>query len=110
MRGLKDMAFSKFQTAEGTLRKVGTDNFGNTTNLETYPCGVDPVFGFKRGFDKDGETISGKTTILDGLPELDLSHKQWELDYNGNSYNIEDLVPFPPIGSNEPSHYEIMIR
>jgi len=103
------MSFSPFQTATGTLRKVGTDNLGNKTNLETYTVNLDPVFGFKRGFDRDGEHITGKTTVLDGLPELDLSHNKWELDYNDNTYLVNDLVPFPAIGSNEPEFYEVIL-
>ena len=103
------MAFSVFQTATGTLRKVSTDNFGNKTNVASYTVNVDPVFGFKRGFDRDGEQVTGKTTVLDGLPELDLSHNQWELDYKNNTYLVNDLVPFPAIGSNEPEHYEVML-
>ena len=109
MQGFKYMEFNVFQTATGTLRKVSTDNFGNKTNVETYTVNVDPAFGFKHGFDRDGQRITGKSTVLDGLPEIDISHRQWELDYNGNTYRIEDLVPYPAIGSNKPQHYEVML-
>lgn len=103
------MSFSAFQTASGTLRKIDTDNFGDPVVLAEYPVDLDPVFGFKRGFNREGEQITGKSTTLDGLPQLDLSHLKWELDYKGNTYKVEDLVPFPKIGSNEPEHYEVLL-
>lgn len=103
------MSFNIFQTDVGVLRKVGVDNFGNKTNLAVYDCMVDPVFGFKRGFSRDGEQITGKSTVIDGVPELDLSHRQWELDFKGNTYRVHDFVPYPRIGSNEPEHYEVML-
>ena len=104
------MAFDIFQSDTGVLRKIGSDEFGTETDLESYDCMVDPVFGFKRSFDRDGEQIQGKTTVLDGLPELDLSHRKWRLDYKGNTYRVEDFVPFPAIGSNKPNHYEVLLR
>lgn len=103
------MSYDEFQTDTGTLRKIVTDNFGDPSVDASYSCRVDPVFGFKRGFNREGEQITGKTTVLDDLPTLDLSHRKWRLDYNGNEYNVEDLTPVPEIGSNVPNHYEVML-
>ena len=110
MRGFSLMAFDIFQTESATLRKVGVDNFGNVTNLESYSCRIDPTLGKEVRFDKDGEQVRGRDTVLDGLPELDQTHDRWELDFRGRKYNVERLTGMPAIGSNKPQHYEVLLR
>lgn len=104
------MIYDAFQTATGTLQQIDTDEFGDEVVVNSFPCQVDPVFGFRRGFNEQNEQITGRTTILDGLPEIDLSHRRGKLQYEGNEYQIEDLTPFPSIGSNVPDHYEVMLQ
>lgn len=104
------MRFSAFQTETATLRKVGIDNFGDTTDLETYECRIDPTLGKSVTFDKDGEQVRGRETVLDDLPELDLNHDRWELDFRGRKYNVEELTPMPKIGETKPQHYEVLLR
>lgn len=103
------MSFSQFQTAEGTLRKVGTDNFGDTTTIETYECRIDPTLGKEVRFDNEGEQVRGRQTVLDGLPELDQTHDRWELDFRGKTYHVEKLTGFPAIGRRESEHYEVTL-
>lgn len=104
------LSYGKYQTGTGVLRQIGTGPGGDEFDIDTFACRVDPVFGFKTAFTQNNEQITGKTTILDGLPEIDLSHRRWKLDYNGNSYVVADLVPFPLPGTNVPSHYEVMLQ
>ena len=104
------MSFAIFQTESATLQKIGTDKFGNRTILESYNCRIDPTLGKEIRFDKDGEQVRGRDTVLDGLPELDQTHDRWELDFRGRTYNVERLTGYPAIGSNKPDHYEVLLR
>ena len=104
------MSFSVFQTESATLRKVGTDAYGDVSTIESYPCSIDPTLGKEVRFDSEGEQVRGRETVLDDLPEIDLNHDRYEVDFRGRTYIVERLTGFPAIGGTKPQHYEVLLR
>lgn len=103
------MEFKAFQTATATMKKIEKDGFGDETVTDSFSVDIDPVFGWKRGYDTDGEQVTGKTTIISAHDSIDVAHTNWKLEYNGSTYTISDMVPFYSIGGNVLEHVEVML-
>jgi len=107
------MAFSIFQTATGTLKKITTDYTGDETVSGSFSVNVDPVFGYKRVHTDENEEITGLKTVItsDSLEDdFDFTHRNWKIEYQGKDYQIESPVPFYTVGSNKLEHVEVVLR
>jgi hypothetical protein len=100
--------FSAFMTATGTMNKITTNAKMDRIVSESIQVKVDPVFGNKFWFDGRGEKTSGQTTVIEG--NVDASHRNWELVYQNTTYQVADIKAVPGIGSNDPQHFELVLR
>ena len=106
------MTFTDFQSESATVRKIGTDRYGDESTLDTFTVEIDPVFGFKRVFSKENEEITGRSTIITATnlqSKFDLTHTNWKLDYNGRTHNIEQVTPFYTIGTTRLEFLELVL-
>lgn len=103
------MPFNAFQSATATMKKIDKDGYGDETETASFSVDIDPVFGWKRGYNTDGEQVTGKTTIISAHDSIDVAHTNWKLEYNGKEYIIKDMVPFYSIGGNVLEHVEVML-
>lgn len=104
------MAYSEFMTDTATMKKITTDGAGDPTVAESFAVDIDPDFGYKRINDSDGEEITGRTTIIGPHDSIDITHENWELAYRGRDWQIEQIDPSNRIGTNEVTHYEVVLR
>jgi len=104
------MAFDQFQTATAMLKRIDTDGFGDEAVTDSFEVQIDPVFGWKRAFDDQGEQYTGKTTVISGNDRIDPSHTRWRLEYNDREYQVSDMMPFYSIGGNLLEHVEVVLR
>ena len=104
------MTWSQFQTATGILRKIGKSFDGSPEVLSSQVVEVDPVFGWQSAYDREGNKFNGKSTILTGFTDFDVSHENWELEYEGNTFKIGDLQPVYSIGGNVLEHLEVVLK
>jgi hypothetical protein len=102
--------FDIFQTATATMEKVTTDGFGDETVASSFSVEIDPVLGKKQTYTKEQEQVTGLSTVISPNSNIDLSHDRWNLVYDGRTYQIEELEPFYKIGTNDISHYQVIIR
>lgn len=107
------MAFSVFQTATGTLKKMTTDAYGDESVDSTLSVNVDPVFGFKRVYSDEDEEITGQSTIItaDSLESFfEQTHRNWVLSFNSKDFQVEKATPFYTIGTDNLEHIELVLR
>ena len=104
------MGFSAFQSETGTLKKITRDGFGDVTISQSFQVKIDPVFGWKRTFDREGKVFTGLSTIITPNTNFDVDYADWVLTYKGKDYQIEELKPFYSIGGNVLTHIEAVMR
>lgn len=109
MHGLWLMVYNIFQTETATLQKIGVNNFGNETVLSTQTVKIDPVFGWKQMYNKDGQQFQGLKSIISDV-DFDIEHDVWRLTYKGRNYRVEEMLPMYSIGGNVLEHIEIVFR
>lgn len=109
MQGIQAMAFSIFQTASAIWIEVETNVSGDDVQVSSQTVEVDPTFGVQRGFNVEGEEITGISTIVTGLSNIDET-KRYKLTYNNQTYNVEQITPFYSIGGNVLEHIEVLLR
>lgn len=97
------MRFSDFQSETATLKKMDTDGFGDPVELDSFEVEIDPDFGIERFNNDEGEEITGrKTTITSDTlqDDFDPSHYNWDLNYKGKTYHIEQFFPRHDLSGN----------
>lgn len=104
------MAFNVFQTATATLKRTERDKFGDESVVESFVVDIDPVLGYKRVFSDNGEVITGRTTIITPTENVDVSKRVYVLEYLGNTYQVESMIPYYSIGGNVLQHIEVILR
>lgn len=104
------MAFKIFQTESATIKLMSTDGYGTETVSNSFAVEIDPVLGYKRVFTNDGEEITGIKTIITATDDIDLTERNYVLEFNGRDYQVEQMVPFYSIGGNTLEHVEVILR
>ena len=104
------MAFDIFQTASATLKEKEVNNFGDDVVVKSFTVQIDPVLGYKRGFNNQGEEIGGISTIITATSDIDITKRNYTLEYAGREYRVEQMVPFYSIGSSVLEHVEVLLR
>lgn len=104
------MGFRIFQTATATLKEKEVNNFGDDVVVNSFTVDIDPVLGYKRGFNNQGEEITGVSTIITATDEIDVTKRNYTLEYLGREYRVEQIIPFYSIGSNVLEHVEVLLR
>lgn len=102
------MSFAQFQTATATMKLITVDGYGKPTVSTSFTVEIDPALGYKRVFSNDGEEITGLSTIISANDNIDVSERNYVLEYLGTDYQVEQLVPFP--GGNTIEHFEVVLR
>lgn len=102
--------FDVFQTVTATMQKITVDGFGDETISSSFSVDIDPVLGRKRVFTDDQVEVEGFETVISPSSNIDLTHDNWKLVYNGRTYQVEGIEPFYHIGTNNISHYEVTLR
>jgi hypothetical protein len=104
------MVYKIFQTATATLKEMSVDNFGNNTVVKSFAVEIDPVLGYKKGFNAQGEEITGVSTIITATDDIDVTKRTYHLDYLGRTYRVEQMIPYYSIGANILEHVEVLLR
>lgn len=102
--------FAIFQTESATMYKITVDGAGDETRGAGFSIEIDPDISWKRTFTRENEEINGGHTVISPNSNIDKSHRKWEIDFDGNTYQVEDLDPKHDIGTNNISHYEVVLR
>lgn len=99
-----------FQSTTATMYPLTVDGFGDETRGTGFTVEIDPVLGRKRIFTNEQEEITGYETVISHNDNIDLSVEQYELVYNGRTYQIEGIEPFYYTGTMNVHHYEVVLR
>lgn len=102
--------FDIFQTTTATMRKITTDGYGDESVSESFTVSIDPDVSKTQTYDIDGNVISAKQTFISAHDSIDLTHDKWELQYNGNIYDVKELEPRHDIGTNNVDHIRVILR
>jgi hypothetical protein len=107
------MEFNSFQNDSAILKRIALDFGGNPSVQQSITVKCDVQFQVKRTTNNDGEEIVTVATAFvtpqPSLTALD-TNKQWQFEYDGQTYQVERYrrVRFP--ASPAVSHYELDLR
>lgn len=104
------MSFNIFQTETGTLKKITLDGSGSESVDSSFSVDCSVEWGRNRVIGEDGEEITAEARVfISPHDSIDVSHKRWDFEFEGEDYKVETLNRIKDIGTNNISHYEAMI-
>lgn len=104
------MGFEEFNTETGTLKKIVIDGTGSESVDSSFTVDCYVEWSRTRVTNEDGEQITAEATVfITPHDSIDVSHKRWDFDFEGQTYKVEKLDRIKKIGTNVIDHFEAVI-
>lgn len=107
-------SFSEFTNQTATMKRIETDGAGDPSVVDSFSVQCDPSFEFRRIVTRQNEEITARGPIIVN-PDARINdhypgHTNWQFEFEGVSYNVENMERVTQIGSLKPDHYSLHVR